>query len=184
MERNSFRVKGYVCPPQLTGSPVKVCINCVRCSVWPSVLGLVLAHYLVFSLFLDKTPRSYYHRVHRPASVSLLSSFVTTWGSRISGERFEVESPNFMWAFTPVGSTITLDMTSLYISGRKLTTFEKGWEWRLRWLQPRITKIGTNIHTDIMINHAGYDVTSYFRSEDTAKKSSKMPPETRRFKWG
>ena len=39
------------------------------------------------------------------------------------------------------------------------------WKWRLRRLQPRITKIGTCIHTDVLNNYAGtgYDVTDYFR---------------------
>ena len=49
----------------------------------------------------------------------------TNWGSRISRERFDLESPKFTWTFTPVGSTTTLDMTSKRTSGRKLLTFEK-----------------------------------------------------------
>ena len=69
-------------------------------------------------------------------------------------------------------------MTSLYTSGRKLLTFEKGRKRRLRRLQPRITKIVTYIRTDILINHTRYDVTNYFRSEAAAQKPSKMPPQT------
>ena len=30
----------------------------------------------------------------------------------------------------------------------------------------------TYIHTDILVNHTGYDITNYFRSEATAKKKT------------
>ena len=63
------------------------------------------------------------HRARRPVSSS--SSFVTKWGSRISRKRFDLEWPIFTLTFTPVGFT-TPDITSLYASGRKLSTFEKG----------------------------------------------------------
>ena len=49
----------------------------------------------------------------------------TKCGSRISLERFDLESSNFAWTFKPVGSTTTPDMTSLCTSGRKLSAFEK-----------------------------------------------------------
>ena len=80
-------------------------------------------------LFLGKAPNGvlpYCHRVRRPASLSSLPLFVTKWGSRISRERFDVESPYFTRTFMPVGSTIAPDITSLSTSGRKLSTFEKG----------------------------------------------------------
>ena len=47
-----------------------------------------------------------------------------------------------------------------------------------RTLWPRITKFYANLHTRRVYNHTGYDVTNYFRSEATATKQSKMPPQT------
>ena len=44
------------------------------------------------------------------------SSFVTKWGSLISRERIDLESPNFTWAFAPVGSITTPDLTSMTTS--------------------------------------------------------------------
>ena len=77
--------------------------------------------------FLGKTRNGvlpYCQRVRRSAS------FVTMWGSRISRERFDLESPTFARTFLPVGSTITRDMTSQMLPvgsyrrskmGRKMT---------------------------------------------------------------
>ena len=103
-----------------------------------------------------------WHSVRRPASSSSLLSFLTKWGSRISRELFDLESSHLARTFTPVGSTVTPDMKSLYISGRNLSTFEKG-QWRLRRRQPRINKIGTYIRTDILISRTGFDVSDYFQ---------------------
>ena len=49
----------------------------------------------------------------------------STWRSRISWELFDLESPNFSGTFIPVGSTTTLDMTSLSTSGWQLLQFKK-----------------------------------------------------------
>ena len=46
-----------------------------------------------------------------------------------------------------------------------------------RTFRPVITKLYKNLHTRQIYNHTGYDVTNYFRSEATAKKT-KMPPHT------
>ena len=43
----------------------------------------------------------------------------------ISREQFDLESQNFTGTFAPVGCTTAPDMTSLYTSGRKLSTFER-----------------------------------------------------------
>ena len=42
----------------------------------------------------------------------------------------------------------------------------------------RITKFYKHIHADLHYICTGYDVTIYFRPEATAKKPSKMPPQT------
>ena len=55
-----------------------------------------------------------------PAYAGVVVVVSTKWGSRISRERFDLESPNFAWTFIPVGSATTPDMTSLYTSGQKL----------------------------------------------------------------
>ena len=60
------------------------------------------------------------HRVRRPSSL-----FVTKWGSRISRERCDLASPYFTRTFISIVSTTIPDMTSLYASGQKLSTFEK-----------------------------------------------------------
>ena len=52
------------------------------------------------------------------------------------------------------------------------------WRWYIsRTVWPRITKFFTNLQTSRVYNHTGYDVTNYFRSEATAIKQSKMPPQ-------
>ena len=43
------------------------------------------------------------------------------WGTSASWERFDLESPNFSRTFMPLGSTTTLDMTSLATSTQKLS---------------------------------------------------------------
>ena len=53
------------------------------------------------------------------------SSSVPKWAARISRERLDQESQNFKVTSIPVGSTYTLDMTSLATSDRKLSVFEK-----------------------------------------------------------
>ena len=80
-------------------------------------------------IFFGKAPLGvlpYFHRVRQPASSSSLSLFITKWGSRISRERFDLESPKFTRTFIPVGSTTTPDMTSPCTSRRKLSTFANG----------------------------------------------------------
>ena len=124
----------------------------------------------------------YCHRVRRPTSLLSflsLSPFVMKWGSRISQERFDSESPYFTRIFIPVGSTTVTDTTSLCTSGRKLSTFENGRKWRLGRLQLESKKLA-HIHTEILINYAGYDVTDYLRLAVTEvkKKQSKMPHPT------
>ena len=61
-------------------------------------------------------------------------SFITKWGSLISRDWFDLESPNFAWTFIPVGSTTTPDMTlrseiiDVQKNGRKCSL------WRL-WVE-------------------------------------------------
>ena len=43
-------------------------------------------------------------------------------------------------------------------------------------VRPRIARFHTKIHIDQLYSHAGYDVTTCFRSEVIANKPSKMPP--------
>ena len=52
------------------------------------------------------------------------TSFVPKWGSRISREKFDLESPNFTRTFTQVGSNTTPDITSLTTSGRLSSKFK------------------------------------------------------------
>ena len=59
-------------------------------------------------------------------------SFVANWGSRISRERFDLDSPHFTRTFKMDGSTITPDMTSLATSGWQLPKFKP---WNLE-VQP------------------------------------------------
>ena len=77
----------------------------------------------------------YCHRVRPSACIIVVDVVVhTKWGSRISGKVWP-ESPNFTQTFTSVGSTTTLDMTSLRTSGWQLPKFKNGRKyrnWRLR----------------------------------------------------
>ena len=54
-------------------------------------------------------------------SVGVVVVVRTKRGSRISRERFDIESPNFTGTFIPTCSTSPPDMTSLASSGRKLS---------------------------------------------------------------
>ena len=64
-----------------------------------------------------------------------------------------------------MGSTTDLDMLSPCTSGQKLSTCEKRPKMTPTTLQHRITKIGTYIYTDTLINpnHTRDDVTDFFR---------------------
>ena len=53
-------------------------------------------------------------------SIGRRSSSVTKWGSHITRERFDLESPNFIGTSTVTLSISIPDMTSLSTSGRKL----------------------------------------------------------------
>ena len=123
-----------------------------------------LTHMVYLLPFLSKTPPAgvlpIFQGARRPASSSSL--FVTKWGSGISRERFDLVSPNFTWTFTLVGSTTHRIWRHYILPVGSYRRSKMGRNWRLRRLQPIIAKIGTYIHTNILISCTGYDVTDYF----------------------
>ena len=117
-----------------------------------------------------------------------LSSFITKWGIRIPRGRFDVESPNFTWTFTPVWSTITPDMTSLTTSGLQLSKLKK----RLKMPPPTASLSYLYIENRLSKNHQilqasiptcptlSLDITSLLtsgRNQLQRKKTSKMHPQ-------
>ena len=150
-----------------------LCFSFDHCISWNAIL-----------LLLGKTPYDVFpvcHRVRRP------SSFVTKWASRISRERFDVESPNFTWTFTPVSFTTAPDMTPLTTSGWQLSKLKIGRKCCLWRLHCRISRepfeikspnfTGTSILT---CSTFAPDMTSLPTSGRMLqrKKPSKMPPQT------
>ena len=91
------------------------------------------------------------------------SSLSEAWGSRIYRDRSDLDHQILLEHADQCG----------------LSTFENGRKWRIRRLQPAITKIGKCIHADELNSNTGYDVTDYFWLAVTeVQKRSKMPPQT------
>ena len=83
--------------------------------------------------FFGQNAAAICHMVHRPASS--LSSFITKWGSRIYISR--TVWPRITKFYGILHILLFYNHTGL--------TFEKGRKWRIRRLQPSITKIDTYI---------------------------------------
>ena len=101
------------------------------------------------------------------------SASITKWAAWISGERFDLESPNFTRTSAPTHFTATPDMTSLLYFGLKIIlekTSQEGFKVRITWFYTLIG--GSRPHKP-----AGYDVTSYFPSAfiDVRKRSKVLP---------
>ena len=74
-------------------------------------------------------------------SVGVVVVVRTKWGSRISRERFDIESPNFTGTSVPACSTLAPDMTSRTTSSRKLQQKYRR-KCCLRWLQVEFLENG------------------------------------------
>ena len=77
-----------------------------------------------------------------PASAGVVHrSSITKWATRISWERFGLESPDFKRISTPNDSTAMSDMTTLDTSSRKLSQ-KNCRKCRFRWLQVEFLEKG------------------------------------------
>ena len=100
-------------------------------------------------------------------------SFDTKTAPRISRKPFDLESPNFTKTSTLILSTVTLDMTSLFTSSRKLQG-KNSRKYRHRRLRAKFIEKGSSYDHEIVHTyrgqrapqHAGnYTTSCYFRSE-------------------
>ena len=109
---------------------------------------------------------SWRFRLLSQAPLGCHSSYITKWASRISQERFDLQSPNFTQTFRRAPPTTTQDMTSLATSSRKLSGKNisddfvnfSGTVWS------RITKFFLFIRDNMAHKPGGPDVASCFWS--------------------
>ena len=104
--------------------------------------------------------------------LSSWSSFVTKWSSRISGEQFDLESPNCTSISIPTCPTFALDMTSLYTSAQKCRPRRLQFETLEKSKQgsPNFTRLSeTTSRTNLP------DMTSLANSDHHSSKLAKRP---------
>ena len=82
----------------------------------------------------------------------------------IPAKRFELGSPNLVSCTTSTPEALWPEMTSPATSFRQQTPFWKKkfcWKWTTG---PRITKFGTEVQHNTLVNYVGIGASSYFRS--------------------
>ena len=103
------------------------------------------------------------------------SSSLTKWASRISRERFDLESPSFARTFCTnldTGYDVTVFLRPELKKNRRSKNRRK---WRFRYLQPKIAKYDIYINTDVLNSQTWYNVTGYFRLAVIEVKTRSRP---------
>ena len=104
---------------------------------------------------VDSTSRGEHSSGLRLSAVIYLENGLT-WNHQILHEPSYRSDPQTHWIWHHYQFPIKVKSV-LSASNRKLSAFEKLLKWRFRHLQPRITKFGTYILTDVLNSRTAYD---------------------------